>query len=45
MHSGMPFHTVIGDIAYDSKGDRKSVDFVWYVWKKQPDGKISYTQM
>ena len=45
MHSGMPFHTVIGDIAYDKKGDRKSVDFVWYVWKKMPDGKISYKQM
>ncbi len=45
MHSGMPFHTVIGDISYDKKGDRTSVDFVWYVWKKQPDGKISYTQM
>ena len=24
MHSGMPFHTVIGDIAYDKKGDRTS---------------------
>ena len=45
MHSGMPFHTVIGDIAYDTKGDRKSVDFVWYVWKKMPDGKISYQQL
>ena len=45
MHSGMPFHTVIGDIAYDAKGDRKSVDFVWYVWKKGDDGKITYKQM
>ena len=45
MHSGMPFHTVIGDIAYDEKGDRKSVDFVWYVWKKGDDGKITYKQM
>ena len=34
MHSGMTFHTVIGDIAYDKKGDRTSVDYVWYVWKK-----------
>jgi branched-chain amino acid transport system substrate-binding protein len=32
MHSGMPFTTVIGDIAYDSKGDRTTVDYVWYVW-------------
>jgi branched-chain amino acid transport system substrate-binding protein len=45
MHSGMTFHTVIGDIAYDKKGDRTSVDYVWYVWEKQPDGKISYKQM
>jgi hypothetical protein len=36
------FHTVIGDIAYDKKGDRTSVDYVWYVWKKGDDGKITY---
>jgi branched-chain amino acid transport system substrate-binding protein len=29
MHSGMPFHTVIGDISYDKKGDRTTVDYVW----------------
>ena len=34
MHSGTPFHTVIGDIAFDKKGDRTTVDYVWYVWKK-----------
>src|SRR6516164_166624 len=45
MHSGMTFHTVIGDIAYDKKGDRTSVDYVWYVWKKAPDGKITYQQI
>ncbi len=45
MHSGMPFKTVIGDIAYDKKGDRTTVDYVWYVWKKQPDGKIAFEQM
>jgi branched-chain amino acid transport system substrate-binding protein len=45
MHSGMPFHTVIGDIAYDKKGDRTTVDYVWYVWKKGADGKISYEQI
>jgi branched-chain amino acid transport system substrate-binding protein len=44
MHSGMTFHTVIGDIAFDKKGDRTSVDYVWYVWKKGPDGKITYQQ-
>jgi branched-chain amino acid transport system substrate-binding protein len=45
MHLGMPFHTVIGDISYDKKGDRMNVDYVWYVWEKQPDGKITYKQM
>ena len=45
MHSGMPFHTVIGDISYDKKGDRTTVDYVWYVWKKGADGKIIYEQV
>jgi branched-chain amino acid transport system substrate-binding protein len=44
MHSGVTFKTVIGDIAYDKKGDRTSVDYVWYVWEKGPDGKITYIQ-
>ena len=45
MHSGMTFNTVIGQIAYDKKGDRTTVDYVWYVWKKGPDGKITYVQI
>src|SRR5271157_6013848 len=45
MHSGMTFHTVLGDISYDKKGDRTSVDYVWYVWEKAPDGKLVYKQM
>ena len=45
MHSGPPFHTVIGDIAYDKKGDRTTVDYVWYVWKKGADGKIGFEQL
>jgi branched-chain amino acid transport system substrate-binding protein len=45
MHSGMAFHTVIGDIAYDKKGDRTSAGFVWYVWQKGPDGKITAQQI
>jgi len=44
MHSGAKFKTVIGDISYDKKGDRTNVDYVWYVWKKAPDGKITYFQ-
>jgi branched-chain amino acid transport system substrate-binding protein len=45
MHSGMSFKTVIGDIAYDKKGDRTTVDYVWYVWQKGEDGKITFKQM
>jgi branched-chain amino acid transport system substrate-binding protein len=45
MHSGMTFKTVIGDIAYDKKGDRTTVDYVWYVWKKGDDGKITFKQI
>jgi branched-chain amino acid transport system substrate-binding protein len=45
MHSGEAFHTVLGDISYDKKGDRTTMDYVWYVWSKDPDGKITYHQM
>ena len=45
MHSGVIFKTVIGDIAYDKKGDRTTVDYVWYVWRKGEDGKITFKQM
>src|SRR5271154_5245565 len=44
MHMGKPFHTVLGDISYDAKGDRTNVDYVWYVWEKGADGKITYKQ-
>jgi branched-chain amino acid transport system substrate-binding protein len=44
MHQGKPFHTVLGDISYDAKGDRTNVDYVWYVWEKGADGKITYHQ-
>ena len=45
MHSGRPFHTVIGGIAYDKKGGRTNVDYVWYVWGKGADGMITFHQM
>ena len=44
MHSGKPFKTVIGDIAYDKKGDITRPDYTIYTWKKGPDGKITYTE-
>jgi branched-chain amino acid transport system substrate-binding protein len=44
MHSGMTFHTVLGDISYDKKGDRTNLDYVMYVWKKNAQGKITYVE-
>ena len=44
LHSGAIFHTVIGDVSFDKKGDRTQAGYVVYTWKKQPDGKIAYEQ-
>jgi branched-chain amino acid transport system substrate-binding protein len=44
MHSGKTFKTVLGDIQFDKKGDRTSLDYVMYTWKKGDDGKITYFQ-
>ena len=44
LHSGKKFKTVIGELSYDKKGDVTRLDYVMYVWKKQPDGKITYVQ-
>ena len=45
MHSGMNFPTVIGNIAYDKKGDITRLDYVMYKWEKTPDGKITYVEL
>jgi branched-chain amino acid transport system substrate-binding protein len=45
MHSGMHFKTVIGDIAYDTKGDITRLDYVVYKWVKGADGKITYVEL
>ncbi|MDR6631526.1 branched-chain amino acid transport system substrate-binding protein [Phyllobacterium sp. 1468] len=39
-----PFKTVLGDLAFDEKGDPKFPGYVMYEWKKGPDGKIGYFQ-
>ncbi|WP_454817402.1 branched-chain amino acid ABC transporter substrate-binding protein [Labrys neptuniae] len=44
MHSGMTFHTVRGDLAYDKKGDLTTIGYAIYTWRKGPDGKIDYYQ-
>lgn len=45
MHSGMAFDTVIGKFALNKKGDRTDADYVMYVWKKGPDGKMGFVEM
>jgi len=54
MHSGRVFKTVLGDLTFDKKGDiagdgyivggKKKERYVLYVWKKGPDGKITYVE-
>jgi len=45
MHSGKKFNTVIGELSFDKKGDVTRLDYVMYVWKKNPDGKITYVEL
>ena len=45
LHKGEPISTVIGDIAYDEKGDRKDADYTVYQWYKGDDGKITYKML
>lgn len=42
---GEMISTVIGDIAYDAKGDRKDADYTVYQWYKGDDGKITYKML
>ena len=44
LHEKGPFKTVLGDLAFDEKGDPKLPGYVMYEWKKGPDGKYSYFQ-
>lgn len=39
-----PFHTAIGELSYDEKGDITRPDYVMYTWKKGDDGKYTYFQ-
>jgi branched-chain amino acid transport system substrate-binding protein len=44
MKKGVAFKTVLGDIAYDKKGDRTNLDYTLYTWRKGKDGKITYVE-
>jgi len=43
--SGQKFKTVIGDVSYDKKGDVTRIDYTVYIWKKDPSGKITYSEI
>jgi branched-chain amino acid transport system substrate-binding protein len=50
MRSGMVFNTVLGDPSFDKRGDVseyvvggvKKDRYVLYIWRKGPDGRITY---
>jgi branched-chain amino acid transport system substrate-binding protein len=44
MHSGMVFKTVLGPLSFDKKGDLTKLDYVMYLWKKDPSGRVTYAQ-
>ena len=43
--AGKAFKTVIGDLAYNKKGDITRLDYVMYVWKKNYLGKMTYSSI
>lgn len=45
VHKGEQIPTVIGNLAYDAKGDRKDADYTVYQWYKGDDGKITYKML
>jgi len=44
IRAGKPYKTVIGDLAYDKKGDITRLDYTMYTWKKGADGKITFVE-
>jgi branched-chain amino acid transport system substrate-binding protein len=44
LKSGAATKTVLGDLAFDKKGDITRIDYTLYTWKKQPDGRITYIE-
>jgi branched-chain amino acid transport system substrate-binding protein len=45
LHEAGPFSTVIGDLAFDAKGDVTRADYTVYEWRKGADGKVTYQQI
>jgi branched-chain amino acid transport system substrate-binding protein len=45
MHEAGPYHTVVGDLSFDAKGDVTRADYTVYQWRKDADGKMTYVQI
>jgi branched-chain amino acid transport system substrate-binding protein len=44
MYGKGPFKTAMGDIGFDAKGDITRPDYALYTWKKNAEGKITYSE-
>jgi len=44
MHAGSTFRTVLGDLAFDPKGDLKTPDLAIYVWHKGATGRMAFDE-
>ncbi|MET0259072.1 MAG: branched-chain amino acid ABC transporter substrate-binding protein [Methylobacterium sp.] len=42
LHSGKPLRTLIGEVAFDAKGDLAKAPYGLVVWRRTPDGRIDY---
>lgn len=42
LRAGAPVQTLIGEVAYDAKGDLRRPSYALYSWRKTADGRIDY---
>ena len=42
LHGGAPLRTVLGEIAFDARGDLTRPPFAVYAWRKLPDGRLDF---
>lgn len=42
LHGGTPLRTVLGDLAFDGRGDLAKAPFAVVAWRKLPDGRIDF---
>ncbi|GJE28263.1 branched-chain amino acid ABC transporter substrate-binding protein [Methylobacterium organophilum] len=42
LHAGRPLRTVVGEVAFDGKGDLTRSPYRLHVWHRTPDGRIDY---